>query len=81
MLHARLARMSIVESLVRLVDPVAAQNREEERRRERELPRRAHDGEPPRFACRICALVDTQGAYCPSCLADTMEKVAGARHR
>ncbi|HWO10439.1 MAG TPA: hypothetical protein VNN80_13195 [Polyangiaceae bacterium] len=71
--------MSIVESLLRLVDPVAAQNREEQRRTERELPRREHDGDPPRFACRVCALVDTQGAYCPTCLADTMEKVVRRR--
>jgi hypothetical protein len=79
MLHARLVEMSIVESLIRLVDPVAARARDEERRVARELPRRDHDGDPPRFACRVCGLVDTQGAYCPTCLAGTMVKVTPRR--
>lgn len=66
--------MSIVESLRKLVDPVQAQNRDEEQKNERELPRRANAGDPPRFACRICGHLDTQGGYCPTCLADTMER-------
>jgi rubrerythrin len=65
--------MSIVESLRKLVDPVQAENREQERKTDRELPKRAHAGEPPRFICRICGHVDTQSGYCPTCLADTME--------
>jgi hypothetical protein len=66
--------MSIVESLRKLVDPVEAQRREEELKNERELPRRAQAGDPPRFVCRICGHVDTQSGYCPTCLADTMER-------
>jgi rubrerythrin len=66
--------MSIVESLRKLVDPVQAENGEEEQKNDRELPRRASASEPPRFACRICGYLDTQGGYCPTCLADTMER-------
>ena len=67
--------MSIVESLIRLVDPVQAREREEERRKAREQPKRDHDGDPPLFACRICGHVSADKAYCPECLADTMEPV------
>jgi rubrerythrin len=65
--------MSIVESLVRLVDPSQARQLEEERRKAREQPKRDADGEPPLFACRICGHVSADKAYCPECLADTME--------
>jgi rubrerythrin len=67
--------MSIIESLVKLVDPIQARQQEEERRRAREEPKRAHDGDPPRFACRVCGHVGDDKAYCPECLADTMEPV------
>jgi hypothetical protein len=66
--------MSIVESLRKLIDPAQAQSRKEELETERELPRRAHAGDPPRFACRICGHVDAQKVFCPTCLADTMER-------
>jgi len=66
--------MSIIESLRKLIDPVEAQHREEELKTEGELPRRAHAADPPRFCCRICGHVDTQGGYCPTCLADTMKR-------
>jgi rubrerythrin len=65
--------MSIVESLRKLVDPVQAENREEELQTDRELPKRAHPGDLPRFICRICGHLDTHSGYCPTCLADTME--------
>jgi len=65
--------MSIIESLVKLVDPVQARAREHERRAAREEPKREHDGEPPRFACRVCGHVGADKSYCPDCLADTME--------
>ena len=65
--------MAIVESLIRLTDPVQARQREEERRKAREEPKRNHDGDPPRFACRVCGQVGDDNAYCPECLADTME--------
>lgn len=65
--------MSIIESLVRLVDPIQARQQEEERRRAREEPKRNHDGDPPPYACRVCGHVGNDKAYCPECLADTME--------
>lgn len=71
--------MSIVESLIRLVDPVQAREREEERRKAREEPKRNHDGDPPQFACRICGHVSADKAYCPECLADTMEPIKPER--
>ena len=67
--------MSIVESLVRLVDPVQARQQEAERKAAREEPKRNHDGDPPRFACRVCGHVAADKAYCPECLADTMEPI------
>jgi hypothetical protein len=71
--------MSIVESLLRIVDPVQAEQREQERKVAREQPKREHAGDPPRFSCRVCALEDTQGGYCPACLADTMQPVPRPR--
>jgi rubrerythrin len=65
--------MSIVESLIKLVDPVQAQAREEERRVAREQPKR-DDAAPPLFVCRVCGHRSADGSYCPSCLADTMER-------
>jgi hypothetical protein len=67
--------MSIVESLIRLVDPVQAREREAERRRVREEPKRERAAAPPRFACRICGHLSPDQSYCPECLADTMELI------
>ena len=66
--------MSIVESLLKIVDPVQAQAREQERRVAREQPKKERDGDPPHFVCRVCGHEDVQNAYCPECLADTMTK-------
>jgi rubrerythrin len=66
--------MSIVESLRKLVDPVQARHDEEERRTAREQPKREHAGDPPRFVCRVCGFEDTEKGFCPTCLADTMER-------
>ena len=71
--------MSIVESLLKIIDPVQAQAREQERRIAREQPKRERDGDPPRFVCRVCGEQDIQNAYCPQCLADTT--VAGPSPR
>ena len=71
--------MSIIESLVRLVDPIQAREQEEERRKQREQPKREQSGDPPRFACRICGHLSEDKAYCPDCLADTMEPVREPR--
>jgi rubrerythrin len=69
--------MSIVESLVKLVDPVEARRREEARRQDREQPQREDDGGPgpDAYECRVCGHRAAEGAYCPTCLADTMQKL------
>ena len=67
--------VAIVESLIKLVDPAQAREREEERRTQREQPKREHAGDPPRFACRICGHASEDKSYCPECLADTMQPV------
>ncbi len=68
--------MSIIESLVKVVDPAEARRREEQRRSEREQAERADSGAPPEaYECRVCGHRDQQGAYCPTCLADTMRKL------
>lgn len=69
--------MSIVESLVKLVDPAEARRREEERRKDREQPQRDDDGgpAPDAYECRVCGHRAPEGAYCPTCLADTMQKL------
>jgi hypothetical protein len=71
--------MGIVESLQKLVDPVQAKAVEEERKREREQPKREAAGDPPRFVCRVCGHEDVQGGYCPTCLADTMQRMPAAK--
>ena len=67
--------MSIIESLTKLVDPMVARAREEERKAEREQPKRENAGDPPRFACRVCGHEDIDSGYCPTCLADTMQRI------
>jgi rubrerythrin len=74
-----LTPMSIIESLVKLVDPVQARQREEERKVAREQPKREAAGDPPRFACRVCGFEDTQGQFCPTCLAGTMRRLPPRR--
>jgi rubrerythrin len=69
--------MAIVESLVRLFDPVQAREREAQRKAAREEPKRERDGDPPRFSCRICGHVSDDRSYCPECLADTMQPLKG----
>ena len=80
--------MSIVESLIRLFDPVAHRNEDRKKQAAREAAIRDNDGNPlpfelPRAAtkkkrlegsyrCRVCDHVASAGEYCPVCLADTM---------
>jgi len=71
--------MSIIESLVKLVDPIQARQQEEERRRAREHNEGDTSSDPPRFACRICGHQSPEKGYCPDCLADTMEPIKPAR--
>jgi hypothetical protein len=65
--------VSIISTLNKLVDPIQARREEEDRKRQREQPKREHAGDPPRFACRVCGQVGEDKSYCPECLADTME--------
>jgi rubrerythrin len=68
--------VSIIESLTKLVDPVAAREREEERRVARETPKKENAGDPPiRFQCRVCGHRAADGPFCPVCLAGTMERI------
>ncbi|HSS40908.1 MAG TPA: hypothetical protein VLT58_19240 [Polyangia bacterium] len=68
--------MSIIESLVKLVDPAEALRREQELRNDREQPQRPHASDPPQeFVCRVCDYHANEAGYCPTCLADTMQKV------
>ena len=71
--------MSIIESLTKLVDPMVARAREEERKAERDQPKRENVGDPPRFACRVCGHEDTEKSYCPTCLADTMQRIPAGK--
>lgn len=68
--------MSIVEKLIKVVDPAEAKRREEERRKDREQPQRADAGEPPHaFECRVCGYRGDETDFCPTCLAETMQKI------
>ncbi|MSP63968.1 MAG: hypothetical protein EXR72_27230 [Myxococcales bacterium] len=79
--------MSIRFTLQKFVDPVQHATEEAERRFERQRPQRDEDGGPPggpapgeaTFACRVCDHRSTEGAFCPRCLADTMQPIRCAR--
>jgi Smr domain-containing protein len=64
--------VSIIESLTKLVDPVAAREREAERERLRSQPRKTASGPPPTFECRVCGHLGPEPSFCPDCLAETM---------
>jgi rubrerythrin len=85
--------MSIIWSLKRLFDPATYQREEGEQHAEREQPRHTHagdpprfevaaqapeEGPPPRFCCRVCGYESQGSAYCPECLADTMQPAGEA---
>lgn len=74
-----LVRVSIVQSLKKLVDPERARQEAAQLKKERELPRREVAGDPPTYRCRICHATSTERAYCPTCLADTMVPVVPER--
>lgn len=68
-----LACVSIVETLKKVVDPLAARNREEELKKDREQPERDDAGGPkPAHACRVCGYEGSDPVFCPECLAGTM---------
>jgi hypothetical protein len=78
--------MSIFDSLIRLVDPVAFRKKQEQQRQKRkaqppgldddvELPpdRPAPAASP--LTCRVCGYRGgPEHRYCPRCLAETMER-------
>jgi rubrerythrin len=64
--------MSIVESLKKLVDPVAARQTDAEHRSAREQPVREEEGDPPSSRCRVCGHTGPDPTFCPVCLAATM---------
>jgi hypothetical protein len=66
---------AIVWSLKRLFDKPADVEREVRERQATLRGQRKADGDPPTFRCRVCGLESAEGAYCPECLADTMEEV------
>jgi len=67
--------MSIIDTFKKVVDPIAARQEEAERKRQREQVKREAEGDPPVFRCRVCGTEAPDRAYCPECLADTMEPV------
>ncbi len=80
--------MSILDPLLRFVDPIAYRKRMADRRRAQEVrpdnPDKETFLESPKPApksgarrqCRVCGKVDTT-AFCLDCLADTMVEVRG----
>jgi hypothetical protein len=64
--------VSILESLTKLVDPVAARAQEAERERLRTPARQSPAGPPPTFECRVCGYLGPEPSFCPTCLAETM---------
>lgn len=68
--------MSLVEKLIKVVDPAEAKRREEERRKDREQPQKADASDPPHgYECRVCGHQGDESAFCPTCLAETMQKI------
>jgi hypothetical protein len=64
--------MSIIESLRKLVDPIAARQKEAERIALRETPVREEAAAPPLHECRVCGYIGVEPDFCPDCLAQTM---------
>lgn len=64
--------MSIMRTLKKIVDPMAARAEEAELRGRREEPQTDDDGQQIDYECRVCGHRSADGEYCPKCLADTM---------
>ena len=75
--------MSILDTLLKFIDPVQHRQQQEERRRKREAlppevdaddidePEAPRDPKAPLMQCRVCRHEGT-GPFCPKCLAQTM---------
>jgi hypothetical protein len=83
--------MSILDSLLRFIDPVQHRQQQEDRRRKREaLPPDVDEDEvdvvapratkAPAMQCRICHHEGT-GQFCPTCLAQTMVPLRARREK
>jgi hypothetical protein len=71
--------VSIIESLQKLVDPIAAREQAAELERLRKGSGKRSAGPPPTFECRVCGHLGPEPDFCPVCLAQTMrpsDKVA-----
>lgn len=78
--------MSLIWTLRKFVDPLAWLREDAEKRSAREdKPGEPKDGgggvrveevarPPETWACRVCSYESGSGAYCPVCLADTMQR-------
>jgi hypothetical protein len=81
--------MSIFDSLLRLVDPIAYRKKQEERRQKRKVQPPGFDDEvdvpdappggtahaAPPLICRVCGYSGgPDHRFCPRCLAETMER-------
>jgi hypothetical protein len=80
--------MSLLQSFLRLIDPIEYRRQEQDKRRKREALPPEVDGheldEPapsaprpkvPLLRCRICRYEAATGhRFCPRCLAETMER-------
>jgi hypothetical protein len=85
-LLSREGNVSLIDPLLRFIDPVEYRARQARRSRAREVRPDQPDPEmssivPPaeprqesRRRCRVCGQVDVT-PYCPVCLADTMEEM------
>jgi rubrerythrin len=64
--------MSMLDPLLRWIDPIAYRQKMEERRKQREAPSPERARSPLR--CRICGYEGGPTTkFCPRCLAETME--------
>jgi hypothetical protein len=79
--------MSMLDLLLRYIDPIAHRQKQEERRRKREalppdvdddfvesvLPPPSADRRAATHECRVCGLTaESEERFCPTCLAETM---------
>ncbi|MEE8584651.1 MAG: hypothetical protein V3T83_07355 [Acidobacteriota bacterium] len=63
--------MSIVHKLKKLANPITFRTEGTDDEAPIEEAEE-HLGEPVAFTCKLCGFQDSQGAYCPECLAETM---------
>jgi hypothetical protein len=63
----------IVRSLERLFEAPEEIEKHDRAMKRAQAPAVPTDDDPPTFRCRVCRLEAAERAYCPTCLADTME--------